>query len=252
VNAEVVTPIERLTYATAMERYGCDKPDLRFDLPHVVLTDLAPGCGFKVFELAAETGGMIKALRVPGGAERLSRKDLDELGAFVQRPEVGGAKGLASAKIGEGGAWTGALAKPLTDAAKAAIAARCGLQPGDLLLAVADRPGVAHKSLDSLRRELGARLGLIQEGTWRFVWITDFPLFDYSEETRKYVASHHPFTMPNPEDLHLLESEPGKVRALAYDLVLNGNEIGGGSIRIHDAGVQARIFRALGLSEEDA
>jgi aspartyl-tRNA synthetase len=252
VGADVVTPLPRMTYAMAMERYGCDKPDLRFDLAHVPITDLAEGCGFKVFEQVAGAGGLIKAIRVPGGAERFSRKEMDELTAFVQRPEVGGAKGLASAKIGEGGAWSGALAKPLTDAAKAALAARCGLEPGDLFLAVADQPSVTHRSLDSLRRELGARLGLIPEGTWSFVWITDFPLFDYVEETKRYVASHHPFTMPNPEDLHLLESEPGQVRALAYDLVLNGNEIGGGSIRIHDPGVQARIFRALGLSEADA
>ncbi len=244
-------PFPRMTWHDAMARYGTDKPDLRFGLEHVELTDLAPGCGFRVFEGVVAGGGMVKALRVPGGADRFSRKQLDGLSAFVQREDVGPAKGVAFAKIGADGAWSGAMAKPLTDEAKGAMTERLGLEPGDLLLAIADEPTIAHKALDALRRHLGAELGLVEPG-WRFVWITDFPLFEWSPEAEKYQSSHHPFTMPRPDDLDQLESAPEKVRALAYDLVLNGNEVAGGSIRIHDAQVQQRVLRALGLSDEEA
>lgn len=248
---DLEAPFERMTWHDAMRRYGTDKPDLRFGLEHVELTDLAAGCGFRVFEGVADKGGMVKALRVPGGADRFSRKALDGLTAFVQREDVGPAKGVAFAKIGADGAWTGAMAKPLTDAAKAAMGERMGLEAGDLLLAIADEPAIAHKALDALRRHLGAELELVQDG-WRFVWITDFPLFEWSPENERYQSSHHPFTMPHPDDLEKLEAAPESVRALAYDLVLNGNEVAGGSIRIHDAGVQKRVLAALGLSDEEA
>lgn len=244
-------PFERMSWHEAMARYGTDKPDLRFGLEHVDLSDLAEGCGFRVFEAVAAAGGIVKALRVPGGAGRFSRKGLDALSAYVQRKDVGPAKGVAYAKIGPEGAWAGPMAKPLTEAARAAITERLDLEPGDLLLAIADQPDIAHKALDALRRHLGAELDLVEPG-WRFVWITDFPLFEWSPEANRYQSSHHPFTMPNPADLDKLESEPESVRALAYDLVLNGNEVAGGSIRIHDAQVQDRVLRALGLSAEEA
>ncbi|MFH2006989.1 MAG: aspartate--tRNA ligase [bacterium] len=245
-------PFERMTWATAMQRYGTDKPDLRFGLEHCDITAAAQGCGFQIFEGCIASGGLIKALRVPGGADQFSRKKLDGLTQYVQREEVGGAKGVAFAKIGPGGVWTGALAKPLSDDSKERIADAVGLVEGDLLLAIADEPTVTHKSMDALRRELASQLDLIPDGQWRFVWITDFPLLEWSVEAQAFTASHHPFTMPNPDDLDLLESDPGRVRALAYDLVLNGNEIAGGSIRIHDAAIQGRALAALGLSEQDA
>jgi len=249
--APAQTPFERMSWATAMELYGTDKPDLRFGLEHVDITAAAKGCGFKIFEGCIESGGLIKAIRVPGGADKFSRKKLDGLTKYVQREEVGGAKGVAFAKIGPEGVWTGALAKPISDDAKARIADAAGLVEGDLLLAIADEPTVTHKSMDALRRELASQLDLIPDGQWRFVWITDFPLLEWSQEAEAFTASHHPFTMPNPDDLDLLETDPGRVRALAYDLVLNGNEIAGGSIRIHDAAIQQRCLAALGLSEED-
>ena len=246
------TPFPRMAWHTAMERYGTDKPDLRFGLEHVDITETVRGCGFRIFDAVADGGGLIKALRVPGGADQFSRKKLDGLTAHVQREEVGGAKGVAFAKVGADGTWTGALKKPLPDDTKAKITEAVGLVPGDLLLAIADQPTVTHKSMDALRREVASQLDLIPEGVWHFSWITDFPLLEWSEEAGQYTSSHHPFTMPKPEDLDRLESDPGEVRALAYDLVLNGNEIAGGSIRIHDAAIQARVLRALGLSEEDA
>lgn len=245
-------PFPRMTWKESMDSYGCDKPDLRFELPHVDITDLGSGCGFQVFESAAAQGGLIKAMRVPGGADRFSRKALDGLAEFVRREEVGPAHGLAVAKIGPDGAWSGAPAKTLTEEAKATISSRMGLVPGDLFLGVADRPAITHRAMDALRRRLGAELDLIDKEAWRFVWITDFPLLEWSEESQRFVASHHPFTMPNPADLMLLEDAPGAVRALAYDLVLNGNEVAGGSIRIHDAAIQSRVFAALGLSEKEA
>lgn len=246
------TPFGRLAWHTAMERYGTDKPDLRFGLEHVDITETVRGCGFRIFDAVAESGGLIKALGVPGAAEHFSRKNLDGLTKHVQREEVGGAKGVAFAKVGADGAWTGPLAKPLPDDTKAKITEAVGLVPGDLLLAIADEPTVTHKSMDALRREVAAQLGLVPEGVWHFCWITDFPLLEWSEEAGRYTSSHHPFTMPKPEDLDRLESDPGQVRALAYDLVLNGNEIAGGSIRIHDAAIQARVLTALGLSEDEA
>jgi aspartyl-tRNA synthetase len=245
-------PLPRLSYAEAMERYGTDKPDLRYGLEHTDITDAVRGCGFRVFDAVSEAGGLVKALRVPGAAEQLSRKRLDALTAHVQREEVGGAKGVAFAKVGADGAWSGALAKPLPDGTKAKIAEAVSLQPGDLLLAIADTPTVTHKSMDALRREVAAQLGLVPDGQWCFSWITDFPLLEWSEEAGRYQSSHHPFTMPRADDLDRLETDPGAVRAVAYDLVLNGNEIAGGSIRIHDAAIQARVLKALGLSEEEA
>jgi aspartyl-tRNA synthetase len=246
------TPFPRMAWHTAMERYGTDKPDLRFGLEQVDITETVRGCGFRIFDAVAESGGLIKAMRVPGGADKFSRKKLDGLTAHVQREEVGGAKGVAFAKVGPDGAWTGALAKPLPDDTKAKIAEAAGLAPGDLLLAIADQPTVTHKSMDALRREVASQLDLVDADVWNFTWITEFPLLEWSEESGQFTSSHHPFTMPKTEDLDLLESDPGKVRALAYDLVLNGNEIAGGSIRIHDAAIQGRVLKALGLSEEEA
>ncbi len=251
-NERPETPFLRMTWSDAMARYGTDKPDLRFGLEHVTITKLVAGSGFRVFDAVTEAGGMVKALRVEGGAARFSRKGMDELTRHVQKEEVAGAKGLAFAKVDPEGAWKGPLAKPLSPEVQARISEAVGLQPGDLLLVVADRAPVAHRAADALRREVAARLGLVDEDRWCFCWITDFPLLQWSEEAQRLTPSHHPFTMPRPEDLDLLETAPERVRALAYDLVLNGNEIAGGSIRIHDAAVQARVLEALGMSEEEA
>ncbi len=248
---ELPRPFPRMTYAEAMARFGTDKPDLRFGLELVDLTDLAAGAGFKVFSDAAAAGGLVKAIRVPGPAGgAMSRKELDELTELVKGF---GARGLAWAKVGPGPAdWQSPIAKFLSDEVRGAMAARLGGGADDLLLFVADAAAVVHEALGRLRLELGRRLGLMDPSAWRFVWIVEFPLVTWDAEARRWAAMHHPFTAPLDEDLPKLEQAPGSVRAKAYDLVLNGVELGGGSIRIHQRDVQARMFRLLGLSEEEA
>ena len=248
LGVEVPRPFPRLAYGEAMARYGVDKPDLRFGLELSDVTEATRACGFRVFEQVVAAGGIVKALRVPDG-QRLSRKDLDTLAEFGK---PFGAKGIAFARVQEGGAWQAPFAKNFTPAALAATTAAMGAVPGDVLFFCADKAKVANTVMGALRLELGKRLGLIPAGQWKFVWITEFPLFEWSDEEKALVAAHHAFTAPKPEHLDLLETDPGKVHARAYDLVLNGSEVAGGSIRIHQTEVQARVFKALGLSDEEA
>jgi aspartyl-tRNA synthetase len=248
INVDVSLPIPRMTFAEAMDRYGVDNPDLRFGMELVNITDIVRGSGFKVFAEAAAKGGLVKALNAKGCAS-LSRKELDDLSDFVA---IYGAKGLAWVKIQEDGSWQSPIAKFFTAQELAAIATALDAQPGDLLLFGADKPAIANEALGRLRGHLGNKLGLTDPNSYKFAWVTDFPLLEWDGEERRHVAVHHPFTAPLDEDIPLLDTEPGKARAKAYDLVLNGSEIGGGSIRIHDQAVQSRMFNLLGIGEEEA
>jgi aspartyl-tRNA synthetase len=247
LGVEIKTPFPRMSYDEAMARYASDKPDLRLDLELCEVTEEVKGSGFKVFEGAVGAGGIVKGLRVPDG-DKLSRSMLDGLTDFA-KPH--GARGVAFARVQEGGVWQAPFAKNFSDAARTAVNARMKAQPGDVLLFVADKARVANSAMGAIRLHVGEKLGLIRKGEWRFLWTVDMPLFEQGDDGR-WGAAHHPFTSPRLEDLEYLESQPGKCRARAYDCVLNGNEIGGGSIRIHQAEVQARMFKALGLSEAEA
>jgi aspartyl-tRNA synthetase len=244
---EVPQPIPRLTYSEAIRRFGIDRPDMRFALELAEVTEALRGTQFKVFRDAIEKGGIIKVLRIPDG-ERLSRKDLDGLPELVAPY---GAKGVAWVRLTEAG-WQSPIAKFLTDAERAAIEQTCGAGRGDLLLFVAASPKVTNDSLANLRLKLADQLGMIPSDRWAFVWVTDFPLVEYSPEDKRHVAIHHPFTAPFPDDLGRLESDPLSVRSLAYDVVLNGTELGGGSVRIHQPEIQSRIFELLGIGETEA
>ncbi len=244
---DVELPMQRMTYAEAIRRFGVDNPDLRFGLELVELSELVKGSGFKVFADVCSGGGIVKGLNAKGCA-RFSRKEIDELTQFVA---IYGAKGLAYVKI-ENGEWHSPIAKFFTADEIKAMNQAFGAEEGDLLLFVADKPKVVNDSLGRLRNHLAKLLGLTDKDTYRFVWITDFPLFEWDEDDKRWCAVHHPFTAPMDEDVELVESDPGRCRAKAYDLVLNGNEIGGGSIRIHQQQVQALMFRMLGLSEDEA
>lgn len=239
------TPFPRLTYAEAVSRYGLDKPDTRFGLELVDISDIVADAGFKVFASVVAKGGIVKALNAKGCID-FTRKEIDDLTDFVA---VYRAKGLAWIKVREDG-WQSPIAKFFNDDEKAALAERIDMAAGDLVFFVADRPDVANESLGQLRNHLGRRLDLIEPDTFQFVWITEFPLLEYDENERRHQALHHPFTAPMEEDLHLLEEEPTRVRSRAYDLVLNGSEIGGGSIRVHRTDLQERLFEALGMEKE--
>ncbi len=240
-------PFPRMPYSEAMEKYGCDKPDLRFGMPMVTITDVVAASGFKVFADVAARDGVVTALRVPD-AESFSRKDLDGL---TKVATDNGAKGLAWFKIGAE-EWSGSAAKFLNPEEKQAIRDRTGAGVGDLLLVVADDAGPARQALGAVRLKVGDRLGLREAGKWSFLWVENFPMFEWDAGENRPVAVHHPFTSCVPEDLDLLETQPLKMRARAYDVILNGTELGGGSIRIHRRDVQARVFKALGLTEEAA
>jgi len=244
---EVPRPIPRLTYDDAIRRFGIDRPDMRFALELVEVTDAIRGTQFKVFREAVEKGGIVKVLRIPEG-ERLSRKDLDNLPELVAPY---GAKGVAWVRITDAG-WQSPIAKFLSDDERATIDRTCGAVKGDLLLFVAAAPKVVNDSLANLRLKLADQLGMIPSNRFAFVWVTDFPLVEYSEDDKRYVAVHHPFTSPRAEDLDRLESDPLSVRSLAYDVVLNGTELGGGSVRIHRPEIQSRVFQLLGISETEA
>jgi len=245
----VPTSFRRLTYAEAMERYGSDKPDLRYDLELVNVGDLLAATPFNVFKGALESGGQVKGLRAPGCGS-YSRKQIDELTDIARG---GGAKGLAWAALpADGGEVRSSFAKLLGAGEMQAIIERMGGQPGDLLLIVADRPGVVAASLDKLRRLFAERLNLADPNLLSFGWVVDFPLLEWNPDEKRWDAVHHPFTAPQDADMSLLASDPGQVRAKAYDLVLNGYEVGGGSIRIHRRDVQQRIFDLLGISPETA
>ena len=249
LGADVETPIKRMTWREAMDRFGSDKPDLRFGLELRDISDIAKTCGFKVFSEPAAQGGSVRMIHVPGGGA-MPRKQIDSLVEFVK---TYGAKGLAWTKLGEDGSVSSSYAKFLTDGENAAITQRAGAGPGGLILIVADaKDDTVFASLGALRCECAKRLGLIKDGVYEFVWITEFPLFEYSEEENRYVAKHHPFTAPMDEDVGLLESDKAKCRAKAYDIVLNGTELGGGSIRINTPEMQGRMFRALGFTDEQA
>ncbi len=240
-------PFDRMTYARAMELYGSDRPDTRFALPLTDVTAIVAESDLRVFKQAIERGGIVKAVRVPGGVS-LSRKELDDLIEFVK---IFGAQGMAWIKIQPDG-WQSPITKFLPEPVRNALAERMGIEMGDAVLFVADQPKVVNDSLGNLRVRLGQQLGLIDPAAFNFVWVTDFPLFEWSHEEKRYTAMHHPFTAPAEADLDLLEESPEKVRSRAYDLVLNGTEIGGGSIRIHQQETQARVFKALGIGEEEA
>lgn len=244
---DVQLPVERLTYAESIRRFGVDNPDLRFDLELCDLTDLVKGSGFKVFAEVASGGGIVKGLNAKGCAG-FSRKEIDDLTEFTK---IYGAKGLAYVKI-ENGTWHSPIAKFFTPVEISSLDKAFGAEEGDLLLFVADKPKVVNDSLGKLRNHLANLLGLLDKNEFRFVWITDFPLLEWDDEDKRWAAVHHPFTAPMDEDLQYVESDPSRCRAKAYDLVLNGNEIGGGSIRIHQEKVQSLMFKMLGLSEEDA
>ena len=244
---ELPLPFPRISYREAMDRFGKDNPDMRFGLEIRDLTDILRNSGFKLFAEIACGGGSIKAIRVEDG-NSLSRKDLDELKDFVAQY---GAKGLAWARVIADG-WTSPIFKFLTSDEVTAVNGKMDAREGAVLLFVADTPNVARDALGNLRIHLAKKLGLIDPKALAFTWVTEFPLFDYSETEKRFVSTHHPFTSPVLEEIPLIETDPGKVHARAYDLVLNGSEIGGGSIRIHRKEVQAAIFKALGLSDEEA
>ncbi|HEY4055218.1 MAG TPA: aspartate--tRNA ligase [Kofleriaceae bacterium] len=245
---ELKLPLRRMTFAEAMDKYGVDKPDLRCDL---VLCDVsAPSSksGFKIFEGAVERGGIVKCLRVPGPADKLSRSTLDGLTDFAKSF---GVKGVAFARVQEGGVWQAPFAKTFSDEARNEVNRIAQAVPGDTLIFVADKPKVANTCMGAIRLNIGDKLGLIRKGEWQFMWLTDPPLFEVDDDTNEIAAAHHPFTSPRVEDEGLLDTAPHKVLARAYDLVLNGVEVGGGSIRIHRSELQARAFKALRISEED-
>ncbi|UCG67844.1 MAG: aspartate--tRNA ligase [Deltaproteobacteria bacterium] len=239
-------PFPRIEYQKAMDIYGSDKPDTRFNMELMDFSDLLKSSGFKVFTDVLEGGGVVKALVVKGGAS-FSRKDLDDLNRVVIDS---GAKGLFWAKLQPDG-WQSPLAEFLAPDCKGGVEEKLGAIEGDLILFVADMAHVANEALGLLRIEIGKRLDLTKDGTYSLVWVTKFPLLEYSSEENRYVAVHHPFTAPLEEDIPLLAERPEAVRARSYDLVLNGEEIGGGSARIHSLGLQNQIFRALGLGEEE-
>ena len=245
---DVPLPLPRLTWDECMERFGHDAPDLRYGLEIVDLTAIAGESDFRVFRGAVESGGRVRGIRVPGAAAKFSRKDLDELTAVAME---GGAKGLVWLKVEPDGAWSGPVAKNLVTVADA-VRAKLGCEPGDLALIVADSFDVTCKSLHMLRKRLGATLGLYDPNAMHFSWVVDFPMFAADAEAGGWASMHHPFTAPRPTDLDLLESDPAACRAVAYDLVINGSEAGGGTIRIHDGPTQEKVFKLLGITPEVA
>ncbi len=248
LNLDLQLPLPRLSYQEAMERYGSDKPDIRYGFELINLSELVKSCGFKVFTSAIENGGSVRAINVKGYGDRFSRKDITSLEEYAK---TYGAKGLAWIKVTEEGV-TSPIAKFFTEEEMAAILETANVEKGDLLLFAADKDSVVFDSLGHLRNEMAKRLELIDKNDFKALWVTEFPLFEYDEEENRYVAKHHPFTSPMDEDLELLETAPEKARAKAYDIVINGYEIGGGSIRIHSSELQQRMFRALGFSDEEA
>jgi aspartyl-tRNA synthetase len=243
---EIQLPIPRMTYQESISRFGVDNPDLRFGLELCELTATVKNSGFKVFADVAASGGIIKGLNAKGCA-RFSRKEIDELTEFVK---IYGAKGLAYVKM-ENGEWHSPIAKFFSAEEIVIMNNAFGAEDGDLLLFVADKPKVVNDSLGKLRNKIATTLGLLDKDNYVFVWITDFPLLEWDDEDKRWCAVHHPFTAPMDEDFEYVETDPGRCRAKAYDLVLNGNEIGGGSIRIHQEIIQSIMFKLLGHSEED-
>ncbi len=251
LDVELPSPFPTMTYDEAMLRYGSDKPDVRFGLEHTLLTSLVKehdGGNIPLFKQAADQGSMIKAMRIPG-EHKLSRSEVDKL---ETKAKGLGAQGLGRAKVNEGGVWSQSpFAKLITDEMREAINAAVGAGPGDLILFQFGPPKLVHMVMDHLRRHLAEKLGLVDNNKWAILWVTEFPVFEHDEATNTYVAAHHPFTSPRAEDVDRLTSDPSSCKARAYDLVLNGNEIAGGSVRIHDPVVQSKVFEALSISPED-
>jgi aspartyl-tRNA synthetase len=241
-----IAEFPRMTYADAMEFYGCDKPDLRFGMRFSNFTPLTRSCGFKVFEDAEYVG----AIKVEGG-NQLTRKQIDELTEFVKKPQIG-AGGLAYIRCNDDGSHKSSIDKFFDGAALAQLASACDAQNNDLIFIMSGIKSKTLKAMNELRLELGNRMGLRDKTVFAPLWVVDFPLLEWDEESKRYHAMHHPFTSPKPEDIHLLEKNPGEVRANAYDLVINGVEIGGGSIRIFDRSLQKNMFSLLGFSDEQA
>ena len=248
VDVEITPPFRKMTFDEAMERYGVDNPDVRFGLELVNLTDIVRDAGFKVFSDVVKKGGLVKSLNAKG-CSSFSRKEIDDLTEFVK---IYGAKGLAWVKVTEERGWQSPIEKFFKPEELENINNAMDAQPGDLLFFVADKPKIANEALGRLRVHLGDKLEMVNRSDFSFVWITDFPLVEWDEEAKRYAAIHHPFTAPMDEDLPFMEKEPEKVRAKAYDLVLNGSEIGGGSIRIHTQETQNLMFKLLNIGPEEA
>lgn len=247
MGVDIQLPLPRLTWDEAMERYGSDKPDLRFGFELHCLNHLAQGCGFKVFTDALEAGGDVRGICIDGGADQFSRKEIDKLTAAVKDY---GAKGMVWMKVGEG-EINSSVNKFFTQEELAAYAAEFEAKPGDLIFIVSDKKKVVFDSLGFLRREIARRLGLLNDKDFKLLWVVDFPMFEKDDETGELKAMHHPFTQPKLDQVPMLDTDPTAVKAEAYDIILNGVELGGGSIRIHDKDLQAKIFEVLGLTKEE-
>jgi aspartyl-tRNA synthetase len=247
LNIDIPLPIDRITYKEAMERFGSDKPDTRFGFELIDVGETVKNCGFRIFTSAIENGGAVKAINVKGYGDQFSRKDITKLEDYIKDYR---AKGLAWIKITEQGV-TSPIAKFFTEEEMEAILKVTHAASGDLILFVADKTQVVYDSLGHLRIEIAKRLNLLNKDEFKLIWVTEFPLFEYDDEEGRYVAKHHPFTSPVDEDIEIMESDPEKVRAKAYDIVLNGYEIGGGSIRIHTPELQQKMFKVLGFGEEE-
>lgn len=248
IGVDVAIPIQRMTWKEAMDRFGSDKPDTRFGMELKDVSEVVKGCGFAVFTGALENGGSVRGINANGQGE-MPRKKID---ALVEFAKGFGAKGLAYLAINADGTYKSSFAKFMTEEELSALVEAMDGKPGDLLLFAADKNKVVYDVLGNLRLELARQLDLLKKDQFNFLWVTEFPLLEYSEEEGRYTAMHHPFTMPMEEDLALLDTEPGKVRAKAYDIVLNGTEIGGGSVRIFQNNVQEKMFEVLGFTKEDA
>ena len=248
VGLEVPLPMKRMTWEEAMNRFGSDKPDTRFGMELVDVSETVAGCGFGVFTGALESGGSVRGINAKGQAE-MPRKKID---ALVEFAKGYGVKGLAYLAVLLDGSYKSSFAKFMTEEGLQRLVEAMGGEPGDLLLFAADKQKLVWSVLGALRVELAKQLGMLDENQYNFLWVTEFPQFEWSDEEERYVAMHHPFTMPMEEDLALLETEPGKVRAKAYDIVVNGMELGGGSVRIFQSDVQERMFEALGFTKEKA
>ena len=248
IGIDVPNPIPRMTWQEAMDRFGSDKPDTRFGMELVNVSDVVAGCGFSVFTSALENGGSVRGINAEGQGE-MPRKKID---ALVEFAKGFGAKGLAYIAIQPDGTLKSSFAKFMTEEQMAALVKAMNGKNGDLLLFAADRNKVVWDVLGNLRLEIARNLGILDKNQYNFLWVTEFPLLEWSDEENRYVAMHHPFTMPMEEDIPLLDTDPGKVRAKAYDIVLNGTELGGGSVRIHQDDIQEKMFEIIGLSKETA
>ena len=248
LNIEIQLPIQRMTWQEAMDRYGSDKPDTRFGMELTDVSEVVKECGFAVFKGALDQGGSVRGINAKGQGA-MPRKKIDKLVDFAKGF---GAKGLAYAAIQEDGSIKSSFAKFMKEEEMEALVKAMDGQPGDLLLFAADKNKVVWDVLGNLRLEIARQLDLLDKGDYKFLWVTEFPLLEWNEDENRFVAMHHPFTMPMEEDLQYLDTDPGRVRAKAYDIVLNGTEIGGGSVRIHQNDIQTKMFEVIGFTKEEA